>query len=95
LEIGENPLLDIDFIWLSPPVEASRRGWLVRGKETSVMKLDWILTFFFLRFYLFIWQTAREGTQARGGAKGEGEAGSPLSREPRLGAPFQDPGIMT
>ena len=33
---------------------------------------------------------------ARGGAKGEGEADSPPSREPDShGAPSQDPGIMT
>ena len=40
---------------------------------------------FFLRFYLFDTEkeTAREGTQAEG--VGEGEAGSPLSREPNVG----------
>ena len=47
--------------------------------------------FFFLGFYFFIWQ--RKRAQAGGGAEGEGEAGSPLSRELDVGAPSQDPGI--
>lgn len=45
LGIGENPLLNVVFIWLGPPVEASRHGSPVSGKETSVMQLDWILSF--------------------------------------------------
>ena len=41
----------------------------------------------FLFIYLFIWQREREGgrTQARGVAEEEGEAGSPLNREPDIG----------
>ena len=48
---------------------------------------------FFKRFYLFIWKkewaSKRERAQAGGRAKGEGEADSPLSREPDVGL---DPG---
>jgi len=43
-------------------------------------------SFFFLRFFIYIFdrekETAREGTQAGGVEEGEGEAGFPLSREP-------------
>ena len=38
---------------------------------------------FFLRFYLF--ERERESRQAGEAAEGEGEAGSPLSREPDVG----------
>jgi len=37
----------------------------------------------------------REHKQGKQQAEGEGEAGSPLNREPDVGAPSQDPRIMT
>jgi len=37
----------------------------------------------------------REHKQGEWQAEGEGEAGSPLSREPDAGAGSRDPGIMT
>ena len=46
----------------------------------------------FLRFYIFIWE--REHEQG-GGAEGEGQADTPLSRELDGGAPSQDSGNMT
>jgi len=38
----------------------------------------------FLRFYLFYRERERKHKQ-RGGEEGEGETGSPLSREPKMG----------
>ena len=51
-----------------------------------------------MRFYFIFLKDLfeREHTQAEAVAQGEGEADSPMSREPEVGrAQFQDPGIMT
>ena len=47
--------------------------------QTSVIEGLFVL-FFFLRFYLFIHERQRERE-----AEGKGEAGSPQSREPKVG----------
>ena len=41
--------------------------------------------FIFLRFYLFIWESEQERAWVEGGAEREGEAESPMSREPDMG----------
>ena len=38
--------------------------------------------FIYLRFYIYLTERESERAQAGGAAEGEGEAGSPLSREP-------------
>ena len=48
---------------------------------------------FFLKIYLFIWQREGEHKQGEQQAEGEGEADSPLSKEPHVG--LNPTGIMT
>ena len=56
------------------------------SQRSSPYHLDSTLYFFnFLKKILLIYLTKREGAQAGEGAKGEGEAGSPLSRESDVG----------
>jgi len=50
---------------------------------------------FFLKDFIYLFDRERESAQAGGEAEAEGEADSPLSKEPRVGGPCQDPGIMT
>ena len=52
------------------------------------------LTFFFLRFYLFIWQRGNERAQAREGQR-KREKQNPAEQEAQCGTQSQDPGIMT
>ena len=49
----------------------------------------------YLFIYLFIWDRVRERERAQAVAGAEGEAGSPLSREPDVGAASQGPEFMT
>ena len=59
--------------------------------------LFYLFLFYFSDFYLFLRERERahEHAQAGGGTEGEGEADTLLSRELDVGAPSQDPEIMT
>ena len=59
--------------------------WALHKRQFQVPHFEF---FFFLRFYVCIWEREermRNWAQAGGGTEGEGEADSPLSREPNWG----------
>ena len=69
----------------------------MNGLEPGIwknFKVMFPMSFFFLRFFLFIWERewARERTLARGEAEAEGEADSPPAREPDTGLNLRTPG---
>ena len=56
----------------------------------QIFLLSCLVGNFFRRFYLF--DTERDRQRAQAGGVGEGEAGSPLSREPNMGLDSRTPG---
>ena len=62
-----------------------------KGPKESPMFPICVHLFFFKTLFIYLTERAREHKQREPQAEGEGEAGSPLSREPDVGLRSQDP----